>query len=131
MVRNPDWWGTAEYPHNVDRVIHVAKVDPDNVAALLAGRARPDPDPAVLGARADPQQPYALSSLYKTKLHTMFFGLDQGSAELRSSNVKGRNPFKDRRVREAMAYAMDMEDRAPRSHGRALHPCRHDRRAGA
>jgi peptide/nickel transport system substrate-binding protein len=39
----------------------------------------------------------------------MFFGLDQGSAELRSSNVKGRNPFKDRRVREAMAHAMDME----------------------
>ena len=30
---------------------------------------------------------------------TVYFGLDQGSAELRSSNVKGRNPFKDKRVR--------------------------------
>ena len=39
----------------------------------------------------------------------MYFGLDQGSAELRSSNVKGRNPFKDKRVRQAMAYAIDME----------------------
>jgi peptide/nickel transport system substrate-binding protein len=38
----------------------------------------------------------------------MFFGLDLGSPELRSSNVKGRNPFKDRRVRQAMAHAMDI-----------------------
>ena len=39
----------------------------------------------------------------------MFFGLDQGSAELRSSNIKGRNPFKDKRVRQAMAHAIDIE----------------------
>jgi peptide/nickel transport system substrate-binding protein len=50
-----------------------------------------------------------LKLAYRTKLHTIFFGLDQGSAELRSSNIKGRNPFKDKRVREAMAYAMDMK----------------------
>ena len=107
MVRNPDWWGTAEYPHNVDRVIHVAKVDPDNVAALLAGELdliQIPPYWALEQIRSNPD----LKLAYKTKLHTMFFGLDQGSAELRSSNVKGRNPFKDRRVREAMAYAMDM-----------------------
>ncbi len=47
----------------------------------------------------------------------MFFGLDQGSAELRSSNVKGRNPFKDKRVRQAMAYAIDFEPILRRSHG--------------
>ena len=39
----------------------------------------------------------------------MFFGLDQGSAELRSSNIKGSNPFKDKRVRQAMAHAIDIE----------------------
>jgi ABC-type transport system substrate-binding protein len=37
MVRNLDWWGTADYPHNIDRVVHVAKADPENVAALLDG----------------------------------------------------------------------------------------------
>ena len=37
------------------------------------------------------------------------FGLDQGSAELRSSNIKGRNPFRDKRVRQAMAHAIDIE----------------------
>jgi peptide/nickel transport system substrate-binding protein len=50
-----------------------------------------------------------LKLAYRPKLMTMFFGLDQGSAELRSSNIKGRNPFKDRRVRQAIAYAMDMK----------------------
>jgi peptide/nickel transport system substrate-binding protein len=40
---------------------------------------------------------------------TMFFGLDQGSTELPSSNVKGRNPFKDKRVRQAMAHAIDVD----------------------
>ena len=50
-----------------------------------------------------------LKLAYRTKLHTLFFGLDQGSAELRSSNIKGRNPFKDKRVRQAMAHAIDME----------------------
>ena len=25
MARNPAWWGTAEYPHNIDRVVHVRK----------------------------------------------------------------------------------------------------------
>jgi peptide/nickel transport system substrate-binding protein len=23
LVRNPTWWGTAEHPHNVDRVVHI------------------------------------------------------------------------------------------------------------
>jgi peptide/nickel transport system substrate-binding protein len=55
--------------------------------------------------RRDP----GLKLAYRPKLLTMFFGLDQGSAELRSSNVKGRNPFKDKRVRAAMAYVMDMK----------------------
>ncbi|MGH9175124.1 MAG: ABC transporter substrate-binding protein, partial [Vicinamibacterales bacterium] len=35
--------------------------------------------------------------------------LDQGSAELRTANVKGRNPFKDKRVRQAMFYSIDIE----------------------
>jgi peptide/nickel transport system substrate-binding protein len=50
-----------------------------------------------------------LKVTYGTKLHTMFFGLDQDSAELRSSNVKGKNPFKDERVRQAMARAIDLK----------------------
>jgi peptide/nickel transport system substrate-binding protein len=35
--------------------------------------------------------------------------LDEGSAELRSSDVKGRNPFQDKRVRLALYQAIDIE----------------------
>jgi peptide/nickel transport system substrate-binding protein len=108
MVRNPNWWGTAEYPHNVDRVVHVATVDPKNVAALLEGELdllQIPPYWALEQIRSNPD----LKLAYRTKLHTMFFGLDQGSAELRTSNIKGRNPVKDKRVRQAMAHAINIE----------------------
>ena len=107
MVRNPAWWGTAEYPHNIDRVVHVAKADPENVAALLDGELdllQIPPYWALDQIRGNP----GLKLAYRTKLHTLFFGLDLGSTELRSSNIKGKNPFKDKRVRQAMAHAIDL-----------------------
>jgi peptide/nickel transport system substrate-binding protein len=108
MVRNPDWWGTAAYPLNIDRIVHVPKADPENVAALLEGDLdliQIPPYWALKQIRSNP----GLKLAYRSKLLTMFFGLDQGSEELHSSNIKGRNPFKDRRVRQAMAHAMDIE----------------------
>ena len=36
------------------------------------------------------------------ELRTIFLGMDQSREELLFSNVKGKNPFKDVRVREAM-----------------------------
>jgi peptide/nickel transport system substrate-binding protein len=108
MARNPAWWGAADHPLKIDRIVHIWKDDPENVAALLAGEI--DLIQAV---------PYwALDQIRRTpglklargiKLLTLYFGFDQGSAELRSSNVKGRNPFKDKRVRQAMAHAIDFE----------------------
>jgi peptide/nickel transport system substrate-binding protein len=108
MVRNAGWWGTAEFPHNINRVVHVAKADPENLAALRDGELdllQTVPYWALPSIRGNP----GLKLAYRTKLHTVFFGLDLGSPELRSSNIKGRNPFKDERVRQAMAHAMDME----------------------
>ena len=35
--------------------------------------------------------------------------MDQGVDELRSSNVKGKNPFKNKKVRFAFYHALDMD----------------------
>ncbi len=40
---------------------------------------------------------------------TMFLGMDQWRDELLYSNVKGKNPFKDKRVREAVQLAIDVQ----------------------
>jgi peptide/nickel transport system substrate-binding protein len=109
LARNPDWWGTAEYPHNIDRVVHVRKEgDAENVAALVEGEIdllQTVPYWALDQIRATP----GLKLAYRAKLVTIVLGLDQGSAELRSSEVKGKNPFKDKRVRQAMAYGIAFE----------------------
>jgi peptide/nickel transport system substrate-binding protein len=39
---------------------------------------------------------------------TIFLGMDQGRDELLYSSVKGKNPFKDHRVREAFQLAIDL-----------------------
>ena len=43
------------------------------------------------------------------EFRTIFFGLNQGSPELHSSNAKGTNPFADLRVRQAVYQAIDIE----------------------
>jgi peptide/nickel transport system substrate-binding protein len=40
---------------------------------------------------------------------TIFLGMDQGRDELLHSSVKGKNPFKDIRVRQAFAHAINLE----------------------
>jgi peptide/nickel transport system substrate-binding protein len=44
-----------------------------------------------------------------TENRIIFFGFDQRRDELLYSDVKGKNPFKDRRVREAIYRAIDIE----------------------
>ena len=42
------------------------------------------------------------------ELRTIFLGMDQSREELLFSNIKGKNPFKDVRVREAIFKAIDV-----------------------
>jgi peptide/nickel transport system substrate-binding protein len=109
MLRNPDWWGFDQYPHNIDRIEFTPINDPkERLAALLRGDIDllTDPPFATIG------QIRSASNLKLTQapeLRTIWLGLDQASRELRSSNVKGRDPFKDRRVRQAIYQAIDVE----------------------
>jgi peptide/nickel transport system substrate-binding protein len=43
------------------------------------------------------------------ELRTIFLGMDQKRDELLYSNVKGKNPFKDKRVRQAFYQAIDID----------------------
>jgi peptide/nickel transport system substrate-binding protein len=43
------------------------------------------------------------------ELRTIFLGMDQKRDELLFSNIKGKNPFKDKRVRQAIYQAIDID----------------------
>ena len=109
LVPNPNWWDDANKHHNLTEVIFTPiGSDSTRVAALLSGeidmmypvpvqdmnRLESDPNTEVLGG---------------PELRTIFLGMDQERDELLHSSVKGKNPFKDVRVREAFYRAIDVE----------------------
>lgn len=107
MSINTDWWD--KHPGNVKEVIYTPiKSDPTRVAALLSGDVDlltdlPTQDVARL--RADPK----LKIMDGNEVRTIFLAPDVGSPELKYSSVKGKNPFADKRVRQALSMAIDRE----------------------
>jgi peptide/nickel transport system substrate-binding protein len=104
---NPKWWGKPE--HNFDEVIFTTITnDATRVAALLSGDVDwidPVPLQDIQRVNSNP----TTQVLSGPELRTIFLGFDQMRDELRSSNVKGKNPFKDVRVRKAFYQAIDVE----------------------
>lgn len=109
LVKNPNWWGLATSKSNVDRVVYrPIKNAATRVAALLSGEVDFVLDPPLQDLKRIEAQD-GLKVVTVNQIRTIFFGLDQGVDELRSSDVKGKNPLKDKRVREAMYRALDVE----------------------
>lgn len=104
---NADWWDTPE--HNLTKVVFKPiSSDPTRVAALLSGSIdMAYPIPVQDLKRVDSNG--GTSTMTGPELRTIFLGLNQSTAELKNSNVKGKNPFADVRVREAVYRAIDME----------------------
>lgn len=102
---NPNWWGKPE--HNFDEVIFsTISNDATRVAALLSGDVDwADPIPLQDVARVNASG--TAQVLQGPELRTIFLGFDQYRDELKYSNVKGKNPFKDVRVRKAFYLAID------------------------
>ena len=104
---NPNWWQKPQ--HNLKEIIFTPiGSDATRVAALLSGEVDIiEPVPTQDIARVDSS---ANAQVLKgAELRTIFLGMDQVRDELLYSNIKGKNPFKDVRVREAFFKAVDIE----------------------
>lgn len=106
FVPNPDWWGPSE--HNLTEAIFTPiKSDATRVAALLSGEVDMIyPVPIQDVDRVNSTGKHEV--LQGPELRTIFVNMDQSRDELLESSVKGKNPFKDRRVRLAFLHAIDV-----------------------
>jgi peptide/nickel transport system substrate-binding protein len=104
---NPNWWRKPE--HNIKEIIFTSiGSDATRVAALLSGEVDIiEPVPVQDISRVD-SSPNA-QVLKGPEIRTIFLGMDTLRDELLYSNIKGKNPFKDVRVREAFFKAIDVE----------------------
>ncbi len=107
MARNDAWWSKPN--GNVAQVVYTPiKADATRVAALLSGDVdmlTDVPTQDIDRLRADKK----LKVVDGPEVRTIYLAPDLGSAELKYSNIKGKNPFKDKRVREALSLAIDRE----------------------
>jgi peptide/nickel transport system substrate-binding protein len=105
--RNPAWWGTFE--GNVQEVVYTPIAsDATRTAALISGEIDFVLDPV-------PQDVQRLRTTSGVKVidgpenRLLFIGMDQSRDQLLYGSVKGKNPFKDVRVRRALYQAIDIE----------------------
>jgi peptide/nickel transport system substrate-binding protein len=102
LERNPDWWGIKAglFEGNVTEV--------QMLAALLSGEVDMVIDPPtqdVQRLKANPQ----LKVVEGAEMRVQYLAFDLKRDELIYGSVKGKNPFKDLRVRQAVAHAIDAE----------------------
>ena len=111
LVKNPNWWGIKDgrFEGNVDEVVFTPiGSDATRLAALVSGEVDLINDPPVQDVPRLKQNP-DIKVLEGVENRVVFIGMDQQRDELLYSNVKGRNPFKDKRVRQALYQAIDVE----------------------
>jgi peptide/nickel transport system substrate-binding protein len=105
--RNPYWWG--KFTGNVKDVVYSPiKSNSTRVAALISGELDMvlDPPPTDTPRLRNTE---GVKVIDGPENRIIFIGMDQGRDELLYSSVKGKNPFKDQRVRQALYQAVDEE----------------------
>jgi len=107
LEANKDWWDKPE--HNLSEVVFSRIANSaTRVAALRSGEID-------MVYTVPPQDTDTLDKDPNTKViqgpetRVVYLGFDHKRDELLYSNVKGKNPFKDKRVREAIYRSIDVE----------------------
>ncbi|AKJ27551.1 ABC transporter substrate-binding protein [Caldimonas brevitalea] len=107
LKRNPNYWGPME--GNIQEVVYTPiSSDATRVAALMSGQIDIVQDPPP-GDVERLRRAAGVRVVEGPEQRVIFIGLDQGRDELLYSSVKGKNPFKDLRVRRALYQAIDIE----------------------
>ena len=110
--KNPNWWGLKEkgyWDGNVDEIVYTPIGAPGTrMAALLSGQLDfvLDPPPSDIDKL---KQDRNIKVYEGRENRIIFLQMDQARDELLYSNVKGKNPFKDKRVRQAFYQAIDVQ----------------------
>ena len=105
--KNPNYWRKVD--GNIDEIVFTPIAnDSTRVSALLSGEVD-IVEPVPLQDIDRVKSSGAAQVLNAPEIRVVFLGMDQARDELVNSNVKGKNPFKDRRVREAFFKAIDVD----------------------
>ena len=109
MKLNPNYWGKGSAPLEVTELVYLPIKSPaTRVAALLSGEVDFAQDiPAQDVARLKQDSKLRINEGPENR--SIFLGLNVGASELKSSNVKGKNPFADPKVRQAVELAIDRD----------------------
>ena len=111
LRKNPDWWGIAagRFEGNVDEIVYrPIKSDATRMAALVSGEIDFVLDPPlqdIARLKSSPQ----VRIIEGPENRVIFLVMEQTRDELRYASVKGKNPLKDVRVRQALYAAIDVE----------------------
>lgn len=111
MVRHGDWWGFAAKAGNTNLtevVMLPIKSPATRLAALVSGEVDIVIDPPtqdVVRLKRDP----ALKVMDGAEIRVQYLAFDLSRDELIYGSEKKKNPFKDIRVRQAVAHAIDTE----------------------
>ncbi|QSI29109.1 ABC transporter substrate-binding protein [Variovorax sp. RKNM96] len=106
FTRNGTYWGKID--GNAQEIVFTPIANPaTRVAALVSGEVdvmEPVPVQDIARINAAPNA----RVITGPEMRTIFLGMDQKRDELLYSNIKGKNPFKDKRVRQAFYQAIDI-----------------------
>jgi peptide/nickel transport system substrate-binding protein len=109
LRRHGAWWGWGEPRHgNLESATFITiKSDATRLAALTSGEVDLVLDPPyqdIQRLKADPR----ITLMQTPDIGQQYLAFDQARDELIDSDVKGRNPFKDLRVRKAVYHAINV-----------------------